>query len=94
MPKPTKKFSFTRPEFLYVSEHRAFIELHDSFIRRYVAAVVLPRLSIDTKNKFIKVADDGNGIDVTENEIPSTEPSTEPTPATRPISPPKPSKKK
>lgn len=69
MPKPTKKYSFTRAEFLYVSEHRAMIELHDSFIRRYVAAVVLPRLALDTKNKFIKVSDDGNGIDVTENEV-------------------------
>lgn len=77
MPKPTKKYSFTRAEFLYVSEHRAMIELHDSFIRRYIAAVVLPRLAMDTKNKFIKVSDDGNGIDVSEVEA-KTETPVEP----------------
>jgi len=91
MSKPTKKYSFSRPEFLYISEHRAFIELHDSFIRRYVAAVVLPRLSIDTKGKFIKVADDGNGIDVTELEQPATEPVIA-TPVTKSVNPKKPSK--
>jgi hypothetical protein len=59
-----KKFSFSRAEFLEVSEHRAIMELHDSLIRRYVASVVLERLKINSKEKFIRVADDGQGIEV------------------------------
>ena len=74
----TKKYSFSRQEFLYVSEHRALIELHDSFIRRYIAAVVLDRLNIEAKGNFIKVSDDGNGIDVTKVDEPKAEPKEEP----------------
>ena len=66
----TKKYSFTKGEFLYVSEHRAMIEMHDSFIRRYIAAVVLDRLNVKTDGNFIKVSDDGNGIDVTKVDAP------------------------
>lgn len=83
-----KKFSFAKPEFLYVSEHRAIIqtnqamvkqlyELHDALIRRYVAAVVLERLKIDAKDKFIKVNDDGSGIEVYDNPQPVETPTTD-----------------
>jgi len=64
-PKATpKKYSFSKPEFLYVSEQRSIMELHDSLIRRYVAAVVLDRLGINSKDKYIRVDDKGEGIEV------------------------------
>ena len=68
-----KKYSFTRQEFMYVSEHRALIELHDSFIRRYIAAAVLPRLKIKPEGFYIAVSEDGNGIDVTKVDKPKEE---------------------
>ena len=87
-----KKFSFTKPEYLYVTEHRAInqtyqammqtimkqiYDLHDALIKRYVGAMVLDRLKIDHKDKFIQVNDTGTGIDVYDNpptvETPTTD---------------------
>jgi hypothetical protein len=77
-----KKYSFTKPEFMYVSEHRAInqthqammqtimkqvYDLHDALIKRYVGLVVLDRLKIDGKDKFIQVNNEGTGIDVYDN---------------------------
>lgn len=71
--KPSKKYTFAKDEYLYISEQRSFMELHDSLIRRYIASKVLPRVGISTKEKFIKVSDDGNGIDV--YDLPKSEPA-------------------
>lgn len=75
LPKEPKKYSFSKPEFLYVSEQRSIMELHDSLIRRYVAAVVLDRLKIDSKDKYIRVNDQGDGIEVF--DVPKAEVSKE-----------------
>ena len=78
-----KKYSFTKQEFLQISEYRAVMELYDSLIRRFVAAVVLDRLKIDSSKKFIRVSDDGNGIEV--YDVPQAQDiQPQPSPATPP----------
>ena len=62
--KDHKEYTFSSDEFLYVSEHRALIEVHDNLIRRFISAKVLNRLSIDPRENFVKLAKDGNGIEV------------------------------
>jgi hypothetical protein len=79
-----KKYKFSTDEFLFVSEHRSFMELHDSLIRRYIAAKVLPRLSVKTEGNFIRVSDDGNGIDVIPNDELSAVKSATPSKVTQP----------
>lgn len=86
-----KKYSFTKREFLQISEYRAVMELYDSLIRRFVAAEVLDRLKIDSSKKFIRVSDDGNGIevyDVPQAQSPGTPQTPAPTPAKETKSPP------
>jgi len=61
-----KMFSFTQDEFLYVSEKRAQMELTDTLIRRFIAAKVMKRLNLDGKKFFVKVTDDGTGIEASE----------------------------
>ena len=61
---PVKLYTFSKEEWLYLSEKQANITLINSLISRFVTTVVCQRLAIDPKIYNIKLTADGNGIEI------------------------------